>query len=127
MLLNLVVSFDLFQFLLQCETWKVSYERYFGEFLIFADITSGIELKSGQLIGTLTSKRNYVLLDNSTKPTFGLYDPRFLVFEFIHNIMLREAQITLVKKFMSAISDPNKRGEVHQLSILQVASYSISL
>ena len=31
------------------------------------------------------------------------YDPRFLLFEFTHNVMLREAQVALLDEFMDAV------------------------
>jgi len=46
-----------------------------------------------------------------------LFDPRFLVFEFIHNVMLRDQQVELVQEFMSAVSDP-KRGSTCQQLIM---------
>lgn len=44
-----------------------------------------------------------------------LFDPRFLVFEFIHNIMLRDQQVQLVQEFMSAVSDPTRGSTCQQL------------
>ena len=44
-----------------------------------------------------------------------LFDPRFLVFEFIHNIMLRDQQVELVQEFMSAVSDPQRGSTCQQL------------
>ena len=31
------------------------------------------------------------------------YDPRFLLFEFVHNIVLREAQVSLIREFVLAV------------------------
>ncbi|KAJ1470872.1 hypothetical protein T484DRAFT_1846151, partial [Baffinella frigidus] len=44
-----------------------------------------------------------------------LFDPRFLVFEFIHNIMLRDQQVQLVQEFMSAVADPARGSTCQQL------------
>ncbi len=43
------------------------------------------------------------------------YDPRYLVFEFVHNLMLRSSQIGLVEDFMKSILDPTQGAAVHQL------------
>jgi hypothetical protein len=57
-------------------------------------------LQAGSLASQLTAERHYVGKDKK-------YDPRFLVFEFTHSILLRQSQITLVDKFMAAAREPN--------------------
>ena len=44
-----------------------------------------------------------------------VFDPRFLVFEFIHNVMLRDQQVQLVQEFMSAFADPARGSTCQQL------------
>lgn len=70
-----------------------------------------LELKSDLLASNLAAKRHFIKTVNNTKQ----YDPRLLVFEFIHNIMLRGPQISLVEQFMEAVQDPEKAAAVHQL------------
>jgi hypothetical protein len=57
-------------------------------------------LQAGSLASQLTAERHYVGKD-------GKYDPRFLVFEFTHSILLRKSQCALVDKFMAAAGEPN--------------------
>ena len=44
-----------------------------------------------------------------------MYDPRYLVFEFSYNIILRQSQVELVNAFVSAARDPKKGSECHQM------------
>ena len=62
------------------------------------------------------SGQNGCILEGQAKDVM-LFDPRFLVFEFIHNVMLRDQQVELVQEFMSAVSDP-KRGSTCQQLIM---------
>lgn len=60
-----------------------------------------LRLKSSSLADSLVTRRHYVCMQQGSS-TFGSeYDPRFLFFEFTCNIILREAQVSLVKKFVS--------------------------
>ena len=67
-------------------------------------------LKATTLASGLATKRFYLRelrRDAKNIPVFG-YDPRFLVFEFSDNIILREAQVLLIEKFMNKINVENK-------------------
>ena len=55
---------------------------------------------SGNLAATLSTKREFASALGGGK--FQV-DPRFLLFEFCHNLLLRPPQVKLVKKLMSDI------------------------
>ena len=65
---------------------------------------SEIDQKADSLVRTLLAGRAYV--DHVT----NTYDPRFLIFEFQSNILLRDRQIGLVKRFVDSI-----RGKKHDI------------
>lgn len=61
---------------------------------------TGIMQKSEQLAAEVTAGRHYIHTD-------GTYDPRYLVFEFLWNIILRKKQVEMIDDFMStAALDP---------------------
>ena len=70
---------------------------------------AAVALKSQALAENLLARRHYVDEDAaaaSSAPAGGLglyYDPRFLLFEFVHNIVLREAQVDLIREFVRAV------------------------
>ena len=63
----------------------------------------GLRVRLGQkvetLVAQLTARRHYV-----DKDTLN-YDPRYLVFEFIWNIVLRDSQLDLVNRFRTALEE----------------------
>ena len=61
-------------------------------------------LKSSTLAAQLAMKRYYIRPDSAgqQQPPLLSFDPRFLVFEFTENLMLRESQVDLVEKMMSS-------------------------
>lgn len=63
-----------------------------------ATIAQEVELKADLVAQGLATKRAYMNPAPNTNPQnpIALYDPRFLVFEFIHNLLLRESQVTLI-------------------------------
>lgn len=76
-------------------------------------------LQANDLATLLATKRHYVRAAVTT-PLPGTaaalaaggeevvsltYDPRFLVFEFTHNLVLRKSQVTLVDQFMAALNN----------------------
>jgi len=56
------------------------------------------------LAASLSACRHYVVPDSSKKGVFQI-DPRFLLFEFSHGILLRKSQVTLVRKLIQNIRD----------------------
>jgi hypothetical protein len=73
---------------------------------------NAVVLKSNALAELLCTKRGYTELLKEKADAVS-YDPRFLLFEFTSNIILRDAQIRLVRRFIDCF----KRGEslCHQL------------
>ena len=67
-----------------------------------------LEQKADSLIRNLTAARAYV--DAKTK----CIDPRFLIFEFQANVILRDRQVDLVRKFVSAVKN-DRRDIVEQM------------
>lgn len=66
-----------------------------------------IDRSAANLVSQLTCKRHYAsqiaTTDANGRPDTCLrVDPRFLAFEFIHNIILRSSQIELITKFIAA-------------------------
>jgi hypothetical protein len=57
---------------------------------------SAITLTAQTFAEQLITGRHYVGTDRA-------YDPRFLLFEFTHNLVLREAQVALVREFVDAV------------------------
>ena len=72
-----------------------------------ADMASAILLKSQTLAEQLLARRHY--MTPAAAPVAGdgglalAYDPRFLLFEFTHNIVLRKAQVELIGEFVHAV------------------------
>ena len=68
-----------------------------------ASMKIAISLKSASLAELLATKRHYMKEDKANgRPGIFVYEPRFLVFEFADNMMLRESQVQIVDKFMTA-------------------------
>jgi hypothetical protein len=67
-----------------------------------ATLLNGVSLKSAALAEMLSTRRGYaeVVRRNGVHVE---YDPRFLLFEFSSNIILRDAQIRLVRNFVEAV------------------------
>jgi hypothetical protein len=86
-----------------------------------SEAVSALTLKSATLAEQLLAQRHYVdtlythrSRSGSTEPTSAdvlrgdgvaamHYDPRFLLFEFTHNILLRKAQVSLIREFVGAV------------------------
>ena len=71
-----------------------------------------IVLKSKDVCKELLSGRHFMKEDDGGKSLFS-FDPRYLVFEFAHNILLRKAQVDLVNKFVDAMK--NDSSMCHQM------------
>eukprot|EP00808_Paulinella_micropora_P020702 g53334.t1 len=70
-----------------------------------ARVVSGLLAKTNNLAKLLSAQRHYVLYELGQVPAQSLaqvYDPRFLVFEFDANLLLRKRQVELVNEFASA-------------------------
>ena len=67
-----------------------------------------IRQKSERLAKQLLTKRQYMTSSQENSELFD-YDPRFLVFEFSWNLLLRRKQVQMVQDFMSLHSDPLQR------------------
>ena len=83
-----------------------------------APLADELDRSAANLVSQLTCKRFYAAevatTDAHGQPDTCLrVDPRFLAFEFIHNIILRGSQIELINKFMEAA---NRGGSMcHQM------------
>jgi len=66
-----------------------------------------IELSSDALAKQLCTKRHYIT--KSSNSGGFVYDPRFLVFEFMHDIVLRKSQVDLIEEFKIAIVNKDSR------------------
>lgn len=75
---------------------------------LFAGLLTAMQGES--LAVNLATKRHYV---DPSADNRRVYDPRFLVFEFTWNIILRESQVKLVREFMDALR--NNRSLVKQM------------
>jgi hypothetical protein len=64
-------------------------------------VIKAISLKSSSLAELLCTRRGYPTVESGESLTVS-YDPRFLLFEFTANMMLRDSQIRLVKRFVQA-------------------------
>mmetsp|Transcript_2417 Transcript_2417/g.3236 ORF Transcript_2417/g.3236 Transcript_2417/m.3236 type:complete len:3692 (+) Transcript_2417:353-11428(+) len=58
---------------------------------------------SGDLAGGLASKRYFVDADDTKTSKSMIFDPRFLLFEFVWNILLREKQVITVRNFVKTL------------------------
>ena len=68
------------------------------------EAVSAITLKAQTLAENLLGRRHYIEPADASAGGLGLqYDPRFLLFEFTHNIVLRQAQVQLVREFVEAV------------------------
>ena len=80
-------------------------------------VKQALILKSSTLAAQLAMKRYYIRSEGKPgeqgQPPLLSFDPRFLVFEFTENLMLRDSQVELVEKFTSSY----KQGvsTVHQM------------
>lgn len=87
-----------------------------------ADWTA-LRLQGQTLASALTASRTYVHVNNPESPTKATFDPRFLVFEFTHSILLRPKQVDLVSTILQTVglgnsSDVKKTsGVCHQVTI----------
>ena len=62
--------------------------------------------QSQSLAQLLVMKRYFITAETSPSGELLLsYDPRFLVFEFMHNILLRRSQVHLVNQYMKRVSE----------------------
>jgi hypothetical protein len=64
-------------------------------------VIKAISLKSSSLAELLCTRRGYPTVESGESLTVS-YDPRFLLFEFTANMMLRDSQIRLVRRFVQA-------------------------
>ena len=64
------------------------------------EAASALALNAESLAEQMLTRRHYVDPDGEGQPSF---DPRFLLFEFTHNIVLRKAQVELVHDFVHAV------------------------
>ena len=67
---------------------------------------------STNLAATLAAKRHFVSKCDGRDDVFDI-DPRFMIFEFCHNILLRKSQVDLVRKLISEMS--HGRSVCHQV------------
>ena len=75
-------------------------------------LISALMLKSATLADQLLARRYYVEASSPPSAADGAlssegmrlqYDPRFLLFEFTHNILLRQTQVHLIQEFVGAV------------------------
>ncbi len=66
-----------------------------------ASLFNAVSLKASSLAELLATRRGYTSVDKSGGIKAS-YDPRFLLFEFTSNIILRDAQIALVNRFVQS-------------------------
>eukprot|EP01012_Entosiphon_sulcatum_P062087 TRINITY_DN8821_c0_g1_i1.p1 TRINITY_DN8821_c0_g1~~TRINITY_DN8821_c0_g1_i1.p1 ORF type:complete len:4205 (-),score=604.71 TRINITY_DN8821_c0_g1_i1:28-12642(-) len=62
----------------------------------------GLAAMANRLAENLTAARHYI--EPAKGGTF-IFDPRFAVFEFVHNVLLRESQVALVRKLVGSIRE----------------------
>jgi hypothetical protein len=80
------------------------------------DLVRTIEHQSAALASLLTARRHYVTLGGAGELTGGgeaVFDPRFLLFEFIYNILLHKSQVELIAQFLKAVR--GGRSMCHQM------------
>ena len=75
-------------------------------------LSNAVSLKSGALAELLATRRGYTSIDTEGR---AAYDPRFLLFEFTSNIILHDAQIALVNRFVQAFNSRDDGSLCHQL------------
>eukprot|EP01063_Lacrimia_lanifica_P039595 TRINITY_DN8724_c1_g4_i1.p1 TRINITY_DN8724_c1_g4~~TRINITY_DN8724_c1_g4_i1.p1 ORF type:complete len:4579 (+),score=2099.61 TRINITY_DN8724_c1_g4_i1:248-13984(+) len=66
-------------------------------------VLAALQQKSGAVARTLTMSRSY--LTKETGKESYMFDPRFMLFEFTWNIVLRGSQITMVKNFVRSLEE----------------------
>lgn len=70
------------------------------------DAVVKIRLLTSALTSSLDTRRHYVTLeDDATEGLKAVFDPRYLVFEFAYNILLRRPQIDLIDKFITRVNE----------------------
>jgi hypothetical protein len=70
-------------------------------------LRAGILQKSEELARNLTTARHYVDQSVADSQNALGYDPRFLVFEFTWNILLRKMQVVMVREFVNSVRTGN--------------------
>mmetsp|Transcript_28857 Transcript_28857/g.48961 ORF Transcript_28857/g.48961 Transcript_28857/m.48961 type:complete len:2411 (-) Transcript_28857:179-7411(-) len=68
-------------------------------------VRASIIQKTSQLVGNLTCKRHYMKEGEGEEGGGLFYDPRYLVFEFTWNLILRKKQINLIDSFMRTAAE----------------------
>jgi hypothetical protein len=63
--------------------------------------STAVHIKSGALAASLLTARHF--FDKSSDGDALSFDPRLLLFEFVHGIVLRRAQVALVSEFVSSV------------------------
>ena len=67
-------------------------------------LITSIVIQTRTLVDGLTAHRHYTRpMPSAQAPAPSAFDPRFLVFEYIFNILLRPMQVTLVNDFVRAV------------------------
>ena len=66
-----------------------------------------------QLAANIYAKRNYVIMKKDGENNICVFDPRFLVFEFVSNFLLKERQIDLINNFITSYREG--KSSVHQM------------
>ena len=88
-----------------------------------AELEASIILKAESLARNVTMSRYFITTQEGLRTTASdhidivsvanaaraqeqlLYDPRFLLFEFTWNILLRESQVILIREFIDALKN----------------------
>jgi hypothetical protein len=77
--------------------------------LVPAAIAAGVMQQSSTLASLLDAKRAFVTKEGASGRL--VFDPRFLVFEFTWNLLLRSRQVELVREFAQSVGrSPDRRG-----------------
>jgi len=88
---------------------KLKYENEVAQKIAAKDLA----VRAQALTQALCSRRSYAVVRERTFE----YDPRFLVFEFAQNLLLRKSQVEMVNKFVEAVQD-SSRGAMCQQMIM---------
>eukprot|EP01012_Entosiphon_sulcatum_P024255 TRINITY_DN29428_c0_g1_i1.p1 TRINITY_DN29428_c0_g1~~TRINITY_DN29428_c0_g1_i1.p1 ORF type:complete len:4234 (+),score=586.19 TRINITY_DN29428_c0_g1_i1:35-12736(+) len=67
-----------------------------------------VQQMASSLAETLTSQRHYVRHDDATPGSY-LFDPRFIVFEYIFNLLLRKRQVEMIEWFVDNLRNGQSR------------------
>jgi hypothetical protein len=79
-----------------------------------SSVINATALKCEALSELLATRRGYTtMVSGGSDADYATYDPRFLLFEFTSNVILRHAQIALVDRFVHAFGEG--RSLCHQL------------